>query len=407
MPPTILTENDFEGEVGVVNLKVHDADWEYVGSDNRYIVDAAGFSTASVSATVSVARKTYNVAAGLRARLVADVTRGGVDQVGGGVELYAYIPDVAIGTWDRKDCLRCTIGRVDANSISLTMTWVKAASEPAPATEQIAFAGSVAHAGGASHRYEFEFDESLDTVTIYRSDYGTGANPVLLSEGALSPELVAHLTADRHPGFEITNAASGITYFQIDYFAVFDMGVAEVLTGPPCKCQLDVFDDDGTTILWTVSTDPAHAFPYLVEPENYCEQQIDVATGAASLGTVMFTVIDIATLAGDQTSGFMMGKLATAGLADLAGHRGRMIRFVPDGLLGYQVLMDGPIGTPRLNADFASISAEIRDPRETERKLRCFDLVGPAASTISGATPTTPTDPGTGYPFDWDVVVSP
>jgi len=407
MPPTILTENDFEGEVGIVNLKVHDPDWEYVGADDRYIVDPAGFSTATVSATVSVARKTYNVATGLRARLVADVTRGGVDQVGGGVEIYAYIPDVAIGTWDRKDCLRCTIGRVDANSISLTMTWVKAASEPAPATEQIAFAGSVAHAGGASHRYEFEFDESLDTVTIYRSDYGTGLNPVWLSEGVLSPELGVHVTADRHPGFEITNAASGITYFQIDYFAVFDMGVAEVLTGPPCKCQLDVFDDDGMTVLWTVSTDPAHTYPYLVEPENYGEQQISVAEGSASLTSVAVTIIDPAQTVGDQDSGWLTERLALFGFANVGGHRCRLIRFVPDGLLGYQVLADGPAGTPRLNPEFASYTWEIRDTRETERKVRCFDLIGPAAPVISGATPAGPSEPGTGYPFDWDVVVSP
>jgi hypothetical protein len=152
--------------------------------------------------------------------------------------------------------------------------------------------------------------------------------------------------------------------------ALLDMYVLEPL-GAPCSLVLDIYDDDRTTILWSVGTDPAHAVPLLVEPSSYAEQEIDVAAGAASLGTVTVEVVDKAIIPGDQDSGWLTGRLAVSGLAYLAGRRCRLRRFISEDL-GWIVLADGPAGPPRLDSSYSAFTWDIRDTRETERKISLF-----------------------------------
>jgi len=164
----------------------------------------------------------------------------------------------------------------------------------------------------------------------------------------------------------------------------------------PCALLLTVFDDDGETVLWEVGTDPLHPHPYLVNPENYGEQEVDFAEGSATLGTVTVEVIDPATIPGDQDSGFMTEKLARLGLADVAGHRCVLQRFIDD-TLGFQVIMDGPAGTPSMHSNYSSYRWEIRDTRETERKVRLFEFSGDAATGLRSLVPDELMD---GYGYD-------
>lgn len=142
----------------------------------------------------------------------------------------------------------------------------------------------------------------------------------------------------------------------------------------PCSLWLDVYEDDRTTIAWTVTTEPGASNPYLIDPMRYGSQEIDVAKGAATIGTVTVGVIDPATIAGDQDSGWM-----TARLANVFGRRCRLRRFISDAVQ-YVVIADGPAGEPRLEPDYASYTWEIRDTRETERKVRAFEDASPTTS---------------------------
>ncbi|HEX6049079.1 MAG TPA: hypothetical protein VFZ21_07420, partial [Gemmatimonadaceae bacterium] len=137
-----------------------------------------------------------------------------------------------------------------------------------------------------------------------------------------------------------------------------------------CSLLLELYEDDRTTIAWEASTDPAHASPYLIEPHHYGAQQIDVAKGAATIGTVTVGVIDPATIAGDQDSGWM-----TERLVEVYGRRCRLRRYVSLAV-GYVVIADGPAGEPRLDDSYAAYMWEIRDTRETERKARVFEAGG-------------------------------
>lgn len=151
----------------------------------------------------------------------------------------------------------------------------------------------------------------------------------------------------------------------------------------PCALILDIFDDDRETVRWSVGTSPFHSNPFLVYPDRYAEQEVDVAAGAATVGTVTVGIIDPSRSAGDQDSGWVTYRLAEQGLADIRGRRARLSRFISEAL-GYQVLADGPAGSPRLDTSYASYGFEIRDTRETERKVRIFDGGGGIVPTAPG-----------------------
>lgn len=412
--PTLLAQHAFEGEVSTVNLVNHDPGWEYAGDPDRYEVWAGGFAFAGIGEAPSGSIASHDdddmpVATGIR--LLADVRRGDVDFVGGGIEFVAYYRTAARGTTDTTDRLQLLIRRTSVSGIQMVATYYKATGG-VPATVVLT-SFSIVHLPGETWRYIWEVDETTLTVRQYRADPVTGTNEVALSEGGPLPaELVAHGAGDRFIGWGSQNAGSGLTSFRLYHLEVYDLAsvpAPSIPTGPPCTTLLQVFEDDGQTVAWEAASDLDHSSPFLTEPEQYEGQSLDMAQGSMSLGTVRIGVVDKAQIVGDQDSGFVTGKLAELGLAAIGGRRNRYLRFIDHPTVTYQVIMDGPASQPRLAADYASFDWEIRDTRETERKVRLFDLISTseAATVISGATPTIPTVPGTGYDFDWDVVTNP
>lgn len=135
----------------------------------------------------------------------------------------------------------------------------------------------------------------------------------------------------------------------------------------PCSLQLDVYQDDGLTLDWSVSTDEGSARPYLLAPANYDTQEIDPLTGGASIGSVEVGVVDPNRVAGDKTTGFMTQKIGS-----VRGKRCVLRRYV-NATIGWVLLADGPAGVPRLDASYSAYRWPIRDVREIERKLRAFN----------------------------------
>lgn len=404
--PTLLLTKDFDGEATTVALTTHDAGWEYAGAADRYEVHPADAGTppggyafgGSTTPSDSIASHDYDVPVGTSVRLDADIQRGAVDAVGGGIEFQLYYRDAARGTVDQTDRLQFLVRRVSAGAIQLSAVWFKAAAESPPLV--VLASVEVSHIGLGQRRYSIEADESTLEVRLYASDFSTGSNSSLLASGSLPVDLTEHGAGDRHIGFG-TLSVAGLVSFRLYHLEVWDLEVAPLVTGEPCSVLLQCFEDDTVAVLWEVATNPAHPFPYLVQPDQLGEQEVDFARGAASLGTVRWAIADKNLVVGDQDSGFLTGKLAAFGIPALGGKRMRMIRFVPDGV-GYQVLADGPSSQPRMAPDYSSFEGEIRDTREIERKVRMFDLVSESGTAaISGALPSATEQTGTDPSYTW------
>lgn len=140
--------------------------------------------------------------------------------------------------------------------------------------------------------------------------------------------------------------------------------------------ELTVFDDDDTTELFDVSTDPAHARPYLQAPTGWPEQEVDFAKGAASIGQLNVEVVDVRQTATDQATGYLTAQLADAGYSALNGHRALLTEDLGG---GPTTVLDGVIRSVQLLDTFATYQLELRDIRERERRAKAF------------ATTTTPT----------------
>lgn len=141
--------------------------------------------------------------------------------------------------------------------------------------------------------------------------------------------------------------------------------------GQPCTLVLQVFDDDRKRVKWEVGTDRYHGQPYLVDPENYGEQEVDMVKGAATIGQVEVIVIDKNTIPGDQDAGWLTARLSIESVGGLHGRRCRLIRYV-DPTRGWVVIADGPASTPEMDESYSAFRWIIRDTRETERKVRAF-----------------------------------
>jgi hypothetical protein len=159
-----------------------------------------------------------------------------------------------------------------------------------------------------------------------------------------------------------------------DGYALFRNFEATVLDGgecgEPCSLLLEVYEDDGVTVAWSVATDPEHLHPYLEDVTSYAEQEIDVITGAAVIGQVQYAIVDRRQTQGDQDSGFVTARLAEG----IAGRRLRMLRFV-DEANGWVTLADGPSGPPEM-LEYAGFGGTILDTREWERTLGAFSGMG-------------------------------
>ena len=158
-------------------------------------------------------------------------------------------------------------------------------------------------------------------------------------------------------------------WFYSDLFTI-----ANISPTPPlgCEFELDVYEDDRTTIAWSVGTSPEHAYPFLKTPSNYGESIIDIVNGAATIAQIEVAVVDRRQVEGDQDSGFL-----TERVQGIHGRRCRLRRYV-SAALGYVVIIDGPAGAPRL-ANYATFRWVVRDTRETERKRRAFQEGGTTA----------------------------
>lgn len=147
-------------------------------------------------------------------------------------------------------------------------------------------------------------------------------------------------------------------------------GVSEALevetTIAPCTLELEVFEADGETVAWRVTTDAGLPFPYLDRPSNYGARELDPVRGAAIISTVSVSVRDVPQTPGDQDSGFVTERLGT-----IYGRRCRLFLY-PTFDATPVLIADGPAATPRLAADYSSYTFEIRDTRETEKKLQPF-----------------------------------
>ena len=141
--------------------------------------------------------------------------------------------------------------------------------------------------------------------------------------------------------------------------------------------ELTVFASDDTAELFDVSTDLAHARPYLKAPTGFPEQEIDFAKGTASIGQVNVQVVDVPTSATDQDTGYLTAQLSNGGYSALNGHRAVLTEDIDGG--GVTKIIDGVIRSIRLLDTFSSYEIELRDIRERERKTKAF------------ATTTTPT----------------
>lgn len=149
-----------------------------------------------------------------------------------------------------------------------------------------------------------------------------------------------------------------------------------------CSLQLDVYfppsltgEYDEDTIDWSASTDPDHAFPYLLAPRQYAEQEIDTIACTASIGQIEIGVMDVPTNPSDQQTGWM-----TARVHDVLGRRCRLRRYV-NATIGWVVIADGPAGAPKMDTSYSAYRWTIRDTRETERKTLAF-ASGSAASIV-------------------------
>lgn len=134
--------------------------------------------------------------------------------------------------------------------------------------------------------------------------------------------------------------------------------------------ELTVFQDDDTTELFDVSTDPGHARPYLKAPTGFPEQEINFAKGSASIGQVNVEIVDVRTVATDQDTGYLTGQLADgAGFSQINGHRAVLTEDVGSGPAR---ILDGVIRGIQLLDNFVTYGLELRDIRERERKTKAF-----------------------------------
>jgi len=134
---------------------------------------------------------------------------------------------------------------------------------------------------------------------------------------------------------------------------------------------MTVFEEDDTTPLFTVSTDPLATYPYLKAPDNFPEQEVDFAKGSASIGQMNVQVVDVAQTPGDQTTGFVTGMLATAG--GYSAINGRRVLVTQDIGAGAETILDGVCKGVVLLDTFATYQFELRDIRERERKTKAFE----------------------------------
>lgn len=319
-----------------------------------------------------------------------------VDTTSFGAMLCAFVADSSTrADWDVLH-LRGGLVRESASTVLARIEWVDAAGN----VHALGDTPNIAMAANAFHYITLKVYEEEGSgarrVSLYTSPNGNPDTLTLRVDVAVPAALL--VSGHNHVALYTTAADPPGEPFAYGGVSLYDFEV--LVLPPPCSVTLTIYDDDRVTPLWEVGTSPGHPYPYLCLPENYSEQQIDIAGGHATIGTVGYAVIDPPLVAGDQDGGWMTAKLARLGLGDILGRRTRMMRFIDD-VLGYQVIQDGPAGPPRMDSSYAAFSGNIRDTRETERRIRCFDLFTPLAAISDDVTVPPDDDPGYGFDITW------
>lgn len=135
--------------------------------------------------------------------------------------------------------------------------------------------------------------------------------------------------------------------------------------------ELTVYDSDDSTPLFDVSTDPAHARPYLKAPTSFPEQEVNFAKGSVSIGQLNLQVVDVPTDPTDQNTGFVTAQLPDAtGYSALIGHRALLTEDLGGGVA---TILDGVVRSVMLLDTFSSFELELRDIREREREAKAFE----------------------------------
>lgn len=295
--------------------------------------------------------------------------------------LCAFLSDTpTLGGWNTAPRLMLEVNRNGSNAVFLSLIWADdlnvehtldiSASQSFDLgnTRQAFLRVEIVNGVWTARGY---LTDELGDVSVTSHDPETA---VLVCEAPVPLEILA-LSGHTSMGFQ--SGSAGVPGFPLAYsglvprnFQYWHMAIPQ----PPCALTLEVYNDNGTTVRWSVSTGPNDPLPLLIRPEHYAAQDIDAVAGAASIGTVEVGVIDPATIAGDQDSGWMTARLAWLGLADIAGRRCRLLRYVDEATPAV-VVADGPAGPVRLDESYAAYRWSIRDTREVERKIRCFDFV--------------------------------
>lgn len=139
---------------------------------------------------------------------------------------------------------------------------------------------------------------------------------------------------------------------------------------------LTIYREDDETPWIEVSTDPAHARPYLHLPGEYDVGDVDLLRGRALVGEMLVRVIDPQTGA-DQSERWLTERLGVPQTEEGAGHsavNGRRARLVE----GSAVVLDGMVSGVRLSQSFAGFEFNLRDIRERHRKRSLFTRTGTA-----------------------------
>lgn len=141
----------------------------------------------------------------------------------------------------------------------------------------------------------------------------------------------------------------------------------------PLFQKVTFFADDDTTELASISTDPAHANPYLVPIESRGEQSVNFIEGAASIGQIRFRVLDKRRTAIDQQSGWFTYLISAGGKHALVGRRVTAAQQTEVGG-AYEQFFNGVIEeTPKLTGrDMVFYEVSCRDIRERERQTEAF-----------------------------------
>lgn len=202
--------------------------------------------------------------------------------------------------------------------------------------------------------------------------FGEGALP--FNAPGVAQAAVARTLGDATAAVAVSGSRLQGSLTRDDAYAVLLLDAFKGEVHGLCSCVLECYEADGATVAWSASSDSRHAQPYLVDPATagaYAEQQVDFAEGRATISSVRVVVVDRQLAGGTKQDRWLTHRLAELGRTAIMGRRCRLRRWI-DSTSGWVTVVDGPAGTPRLRPSFAGYEWEIRDTRESERKIQAF-----------------------------------